>query len=150
MEKESLKELFNQAQNLSISNDFIKSNKMLLDLLDKCKNDKQKKLALMLMAGNHYELKDYKAAIFYFRKVLDINRNEEFASLGIYLCYVFLKEYGLALKEIFRFLKDHEAVIYKDTLEELLTDIKKGNIQDDREVKTIQYLAEKNNVKSEK
>jgi len=149
MEKESLKELFNQAKDLHNSNDFIKSNEILLDLLDRCKNDEQKEAVLMLISGNYYKLENYKTSIFYAKKVLGINKDEELASLGIYLCYVFLKEYGLALKEIFRFLKDHEAVIYKDTLEELLLEIEKGNIQDDREVKTIQYLAEKNKVKLE-
>jgi tetratricopeptide (TPR) repeat protein len=138
--------MFTQAQNLHNENKFKESNKILFSLINDI-TDEGKVPIYTLIGGNYYDSKDYKKAIVFFNKVLEHNKDEELASLGIYLSYVHLEEYDLALEEIFRFLKDHKAVIYKDTLEELLTDIKDGHIQVDVHIKTIKKLAKKNSIK---
>ncbi len=147
MEKDFVVKLFGKAQNLHNEDNFIESNEILLSLLAQCKNAKQKESPLILIAGNYYKLKSYKFAIYYSKKALNINRNNELPSLMIYLSYVHLKEYNSAFEEIFRFLKSHKAGMYKDTLEELLTDVKSGSINDEDIIKTIQYYAKENGVK---
>ncbi len=123
------------------------SKEILVSLLGENIDKKQSFMIFTFLGANFQELKEYEKAISFFKKALKIYEKAEVVSLGIYLCYVCLEEYDLAFEEIFRFLKSHKAEIYKDTLEELLTDVKSGSINDEDTIKTIQYYAKENDVK---
>jgi hypothetical protein len=79
-------------------------------------------------------------------KLLQKDLGNEYASQIKYLSYCGLKDYDSAFNEIISFLSNNKANLYKVTLEELLTDIQDGFINDRNFVEKIQNLAQENNV----
>ncbi|MEQ9231237.1 MAG: hypothetical protein RIF46_11195 [Cyclobacteriaceae bacterium] len=81
-----------------------------------------------------------------FLKGVTLNPDSELASLSLYLSYVDLDKSDLAIEEISRFLKAHSAVLYKDTLSELLLDVEANRLP--RFKSRILELARMNEVSS--
>ncbi len=79
------------------------------------------------------------------KKATELNPDSELASPGLYVALASLDENVAAVEEMKRFLKNHPAKLYKDTLEELLDGWSKGfmtNYKDD-----ITSLAKSNGFK---
>lgn len=107
---------------------------------------KDERFKLLLLAYSLFKVKNYNTAIDTADKLLLMNNNNEYASQIKYLSYFELEDNESALNEIISFLSYNEANLYKVTLEELLTDIKNGNISEENTVYKIQELALRNNV----
>ncbi|MEJ5048782.1 hypothetical protein WH221_03040 [Chryseobacterium culicis] len=107
---------------------------------------KSENYRLLFMSDCWYRLKEYDWAIDIADKLLQKDEQNELASLIKYLSYCNLKDFDSALAEIIHFLSHNEADLYKVTLEELLTDIKDGFINDQDIISKIEGLALKNNV----
>lgn len=107
---------------------------------------KSENYRLLFMSDCWYRLKEYDWAIDIADKLLQKDKQNELASLIKYLSYCSLKDFDSALAEIIHFLSHNEADLYKVTLEELLTDIKDGFINDQDIISKIKGFALKNNV----
>lgn len=107
---------------------------------------KFEKFRLLFLANCLYKIEEYCLAIDLADKLLQTNSNNEYASQMKYLSYCGLENYDNALNEVINFLSHHDADLYKVTLEELLTDIKDGFINDEGIILKIKELALKNNV----
>lgn len=107
---------------------------------------KEERYRLLFLAYSLYMVKKYNLAIDTADKLLVMNYNNEYASQIKYLSYFQLEDHERALNEIISFLSHNEANLYKVTLEELLVDIKNGNISEENTVYKIQELALRNNV----
>jgi tetratricopeptide (TPR) repeat protein len=97
-----------------------------------------------VLAGVHFDLREYDKAFVNFKKATELNPKSELASLGLYVTYVKLDRDEEAIRELIRYLKNYPAKLYKDTLEELLEGLEKGymtNYEDD-----IKELAKINGV----
>jgi tetratricopeptide (TPR) repeat protein len=97
-----------------------------------------------VLAGVFHNLGNIRKSIFHFKKATISDPASELASLGLYVSYVEAKEDEKALNEIIRYLSSNPARIYKDTLKELLVDVKSGNLE--RYKKVILELANANGV----
>lgn len=95
----------------------------------------------------YYNIGQYNKSIPYYERVLKNNPSHELASLGKYLAHVLTEDFNAAFLEMFGFLKYNRAVLYKETLEELLGDIESGHITDPEIKNGIKILAEENNVR---
>ena len=109
-------------------------------------SSKSENYRLLFMSDCWYRLKEYDWAIDIADKLLQKDEQNELASLIKYLSYCNLKDFDSALAEIIHFLSHNEADLYKVTLEELLTDIKDGFINDQDIISKIKGFALKNNV----
>lgn len=109
-------------------------------------SSKDERFKLLLLSHSLYKVKKYELAIHNTDILLRMNSNNEYASQIKYLSYCGLEDYDNALNEAINFLSHNEANLYKITLEELLTDIKNGFINDEDIVHKIKELALKNSV----
>ncbi len=107
---------------------------------------KEEQYRLLFLAYSLYMVKKYNLAIDTADKLLLMNNNNEYASQIKYLSCCGLEDYDNALNEIINFLSYNATNLYKVTLEELLTDIKEGFINEETTVYKIQELALRNNV----
>lgn len=78
------------------------------------------------LAGVYLRMNDKKNALTYFQKAATLDPSYEMASLGLYISYVELKEYDLAMGELSRYLERYPANLYKSTLQELIADLHEG------------------------
>lgn len=101
---------------------------------------------LLFMSNCWYKLGEYQWAIDIADNLLQNDEHNELASQIKYLSYCELKDFDNALAEIINFLSYNEADLYKVTLEELLTDIKDGFINEQHIISKIEGFALKNNV----
>lgn len=106
---------------------------------------KSENYRLLLMANCWYHLEEYDWAIDIADRLLQNDVQNELASQIKYLSYFELKDFDSALAEIIHFLSHNEADLYKVTLEELLTDINDGFINDEDIISKIKALALQNN-----
>ena len=143
--------LIRKAQELYREDKNEESKEVLLPLLNEETDKKQSFMIFTFLGANFQKLKEYEKAISFFKKALEFYPKYEGVSLGIYLCYVYLEKYDLALEEMYRFLREYKTAVdmYKVTLEELLTDIRDGYIQKDEDIENIQNFAKEFNVKLE-
>jgi len=125
---------------------FGESINKLLSIPNNGKSAKFLELKNLFMGNSYYNIGEYFMAIQMLEKVIKSNNKNELASQLKYLCLVHLKKYNLALIEIMGFLKRNPADLYKATLEELLHEIKIGNITDADIIDGIHFLAIENNV----
>lgn len=98
----------------------------------------------VLIAGNYYNLEKYDKTIYYADKVLLSNPKIELANLLLYLCYCNLDNHEKAFEILFTYLETNPAILFKDTLEELLEGLSHeyGTSHKDKMI----YYAKKNNV----
>jgi tetratricopeptide (TPR) repeat protein len=83
-----------------------------------------------VLAGVHFDLKEYDEAFINFKKATELNPKSELASLGLYVTCAKLDRDEEAIGELIRFLKRYPANLYKDTLEELLQGLENGYMTD--------------------
>ncbi|MGU3375127.1 hypothetical protein [Chryseobacterium sp. M5A1_1a] len=107
---------------------------------------KSENFRLLFLSNCLFQIEEYFLAIDGADKLLQKDYKNEYASQIKYLSYFELKDYDSALNEIINFLSNNKAHLYKVTLEELLFDIKKGNINEEVVVYKLKELALKNNV----
>ncbi|MBB6369830.1 hypothetical protein [Chryseobacterium shigense] len=107
---------------------------------------KDERYRLLLLSYSLYNIRKYNLAITIAETLLQKNSNNEYASQIKYLSCVELKDYDRALDEIISFLSVNKANLYKITLEELLTDIKDGFINNKDISDKIKELALNNNI----
>lgn len=99
---------------------------------------------LLFMSNCWFNLEEYDWAIEIADRLLQKNPKNELASQIKYLSYCKLKDYDSAFDEIIGFLSYNKADHYKITLEELLTDIRAGFINDEDIISKIKELALQN------
>ena len=117
---------------------------VLLKILDSYPTDKKTYGVHTILGGVYSDLREYNKALDSFKKATDLNPKSELASLGLYVTYTALDRDEEAIGELKRFLRQFPADLYKDTLEELLTDIEKGYLPKFKD--DIKELAQKNGV----
>lgn len=140
------KEILVKAKKLMDTDNFSKALELLLSISNKKHSNKFVEMHYLFLAYCYFNIKNYEYSLVSSDEVLKLNPKNEFASINKYLCYVELKKNKNALIEIFNFLKKNPAELYLITLEELLEDVKSGNIVDKEIIDAIKFLAKKNNV----
>lgn len=140
------KEKLTKAKELIDKGFFEKAISFLDDINDSYHSSKIIETKYLFLAICYYNLELYNKSILYCKKVLINNNSNELASLTKYLSHINVKDFNNAFFEIFEFLKYNPAVLYKDTLGELLADIKSGHINDKDVINAIKILAEENKV----
>jgi len=105
---------------------------------------KSENYRLLFMSNCWFNLEEYDWAIEIADRLLQKNPKNELASQIKYLSYCKLKDYDSAFDEIISFLSYNKADHYKITLEELLTDIRAGFINDEDIISKIKELALQN------
>jgi tetratricopeptide (TPR) repeat protein len=98
----------------------------------------------IMLGGVYSDLHDYNNSALYLKKATEINPKSELASLGLYISYVKLNRDKEAIEELKRYLEEYPADLYKDTLVELLGDIKNGYASSYKDL--IDSFARKNGV----
>lgn len=96
---------------------------------------------LLFMSNCWHKLGEYQWAIDIADNLLQRDKHNELASQIKYLSYCELEDFDNAFKEMLRFLSCNEADLYKVTLEELLTDIRDGFINEKSIVSKIKGFA---------
>ncbi len=99
---------------------------ILENVLSKFPNYSNKDGIKIVLAGNYYEIQDYKKAINYAYEVISIKPESELPHLILYLSYYELEEHEKAFMVLFTFLQKYPAKLFKDTLEELLEGLSEG------------------------
>lgn len=89
-------------------------------------------------------LKEYDESLKYLNKAMELGNKSEFIHLGLYLVFANTDEDEKAVKLLFNYLKDHEADLFKDTLEELVEGLQNGYMTKYKD--EILYFARKNKV----
>ncbi|WP_411812426.1 hypothetical protein ACLB9Y_04655 [Chryseobacterium scophthalmum] len=119
-----------------------------IDILNKLENLplKSENFRLLFLSNCFYNIEEYYLAIDTADKLLQKDQKNEYASQIKYLAYYELEDHDNALDEIINFLSHNKADLYKVTLEELLTDIKDGFINEEETVYKIKELALQNNI----
>lgn len=107
---------------------------------------KSENYRLLFMSNCWYKLGEYEWAIDIADNLLQRDKHNELASQIKYLSYCELKDFDNAFKEMLHFLSFNEADLYKVTLEELLTDIRDGFINEEDVVSKIKGFALKYDV----
>jgi tetratricopeptide (TPR) repeat protein len=118
--------------------------KEFLKIIDMYPNDSKIGGVYTTLAGVYDDLNDYNNSLVNFKRATELNPKSELASLGLYLSYVKLNNYEIAINELKRYLDLYPAGLYKDTLEELLGDMKDGYALKYKD--TIMQLAKMNGL----
>jgi len=126
------------------NDDYSSALESLKEFLINFPNDKSIDIIYTKMGLSYYEIKELNLALLYVDKALALNKSLEMASLGKYLVLVELGRDSEAIAEMFRFLENNEADLYRTVLEELLEDLEEGYMTDYE--RQIRELAEKYNV----
>jgi tetratricopeptide (TPR) repeat protein len=94
-----------------------------------------------VLGGVYADLGENDNALRNFEKATQLNPNSEVASLGLYVTLVELDKDEEAIQELIRYLKSNPAVLYKDTLVELLEGLEKGYMTDyERDIRNFARL----------
>lgn len=102
--------------------------------MDKYSLDNRIDKIYSVLGGIGRDLGQNEIALENFIKAAKLNPDSELASLGLYVTLTSIDKDQDAIEEMKRFLKNHQAKLYRDTLEELLGDLQKGfmtNYKDD-------------------
>ncbi len=82
----------------------------------------------LILGGMYKWVGDKERAYQLFQTAVGINPSSEIASLCLYLAFIDLGKSDRAIGEISRFLDIYPAMLYKDTLEELIGEINEGRL----------------------
>ncbi len=122
---------------------------VLLKILEENPADKKIHLeAYLLLGAVYWDLKENEKSLDNYKKAADIDPKSEIASQGQYITYVKLGRDEEGIYELFRYLDEHPADLYKTSLEELLEGLKRGFMSDFET--QIRDLAKINNVQIER
>jgi tetratricopeptide (TPR) repeat protein len=99
---------------------------VLLKILENYPTGERLDHVYLILGGVYSDLGELKKALNNFKKATTLNPKLEIASLGLYITLAKLNKDEEAISELFRFLRQFPAKLYKDTLEELLEGLKKG------------------------
>jgi|GEM_PF-1621276 tetratricopeptide (TPR) repeat protein len=140
----TIDQMFSLATELRDNGDLRNSVGVLDKILADYPTDKKTYGVHLVLGGVHNDLKEHENALDNFKKATELNPKSELASLGLYVTFTKLDREEEAIKELLRFLGQFPADLYKDTLEELMGDIKDGYLE---KFKTdITHLAKVNGV----
>ena len=140
----SIEKMFDSAIELRDKGELREAAKVLLTIIANFSNDSRIAGVHGVLGGIYNDLEDHEKAFENFQKATILKPRSELASLGLYLSYVKLDKSEKAIEELFRYLINNPAKLYKDTLEELLEDLEKGYMTDyEKEIKDV---ARKNGV----
>ena len=92
----------------------------------------------------YYNIGQFQEAYTFAKKAIELNGDDELASLGFYLACIELDKSEEAIDELNRFLTTHKADLYRDTIKELIEDIQRGYATKFKE--TVSKLAKKNDI----
>lgn len=137
-------ELFELGIRLRDEGKFKEAVNEFLRIVDQFPNDPKIDVVYTVLGGVYMDLDDYDNSSLYLIKATKSNPKYELASLCLYLSFVKLGRSDLAIEELKRFLDLYPANLYKDTLEELLGDLKEGYAISFKD--TIVQLAERNGL----
>jgi tetratricopeptide (TPR) repeat protein len=117
-------------------------SKEALELINEIETNNPKINALkgVLLVKNQY----YKESVEYLLIGINNDKKNELNYLSLYIAYFKLKQFDLAFKILFEFLKDYPANLFLGTLEELLEGLKNGYSTNYK--KEIIFFAKKNNI----
>lgn len=90
------------------------------------------------------DLKEYDESLKYLNRAMELGNKSELIHLGVYLVFASTGEDEKAVKLLFNYLEDHEADLFKDTLEELVEGLRNGYMTKYKD--RILFFAKKNNV----
>lgn len=139
-----MEELFSEAIKERNAGHLNKSRRLLLQIVERYSNHPKMITVYAVLGGVVQDLGKYDESFKHFKNALNLNPDLELASLGVYLSYVHLEQYDDAIEEMDRFLSANPADLYKDTLKELIQDLKNGYARDHES--TIVRLAKKHGV----
>ncbi|MBO9203118.1 MULTISPECIES: hypothetical protein [Niastella] len=118
--------MFELATDLRDNGELKTSVEVLLKILDNYPNDKSLGIVYSVLGGVYDDLGERNNALHSFKKATELNPEYELASLWLYVTYASLDRDEEAISELFRFLKQFPAKLYKTTLEELIDGLKDG------------------------
>ncbi len=144
--EENIDDLFNEGIELRDGGRLVQSAQIFLKIIQNYPNDRKLGGTCEVLAGIYFDLQDFNNSLAYFTKATQLKPHSELASLGVYLSYVKLNDYGEAIKELKRYLDVYPANLYRDTLKELLEDLKNGYATSFKD--TIIFFAKKNGLTS--
>ena len=124
--KENIDDQFSDGIELRDSGQLTQAVQVFLNIIQSYPNDSKIAGTYTVLAGIYFDLNDFKNSFAYFTKAIQLKPQSELASLGLYLSHVQMNDYEMAINELKRYLDQYPAVLYKDTLEELLGDVKGG------------------------
>ncbi len=128
----SEKEIFKKAQELKDAENYDEAIELYQSLLE---NENINQLELLLqLGGSYYFSERYNSAYDHFKLAIKLNPDEEIASLGYYLACVHLDKVEEGLVEMQRYLNLHPPILYKDTIQELLTGLTNGYATEFRDI----------------
>ena len=104
--------------------DFDQEAMIILEELEKENPDNSKILGLLGLVLAKGE--KYKEAVPYLKEAIKSNLKNETLSLSLYISYVELGKHKKAFNILFKFLENHPANLFKDTLEELIEGLRQG------------------------
>lgn len=82
---------------------------------------------LLQIADCYFNIKDFSKSLNYFIKAQNLAPSCEVVSLGIYLSFVELGKTKSAISELYDYSCKYSIDLYRDTIEELMVDISRGN-----------------------
>jgi len=118
------KKKFNRANELRMNGDYSKAINLYEELL--ASNDFDPFEVLIQLAGAYFFSKQYNEAYQHYKLALHINSEEEIVSLGFYLTCAELNRLEEGLLEMKRYLDKYPPVLYKDTIDELVSSLNNG------------------------
>ena len=140
----SEKDKYNQAFDLKDDERYVEAIKLFLSLLKDKRNLINDLEIYSQIATCYYFNGNHKKASAYFTKSQNINDSIEHLSLGKYLSLVRLKKTEEAVNELSRFASKYPIILYRDTLEELVDEMKEGRALFFKDV--VFSIAKKHNV----
>ena len=140
MKKEEVFKLIKKANNLSTG-----SQKEALEVYLSLKGEKYYQIELMrLIAGCYFEMEEWEESLLEYKKLINLNPENEDVSLGIYVCLIELGDTEQGIAELNRYANKYPISLYKDTIVELLIGLNNGYGGSFK--KTILSLAKRHHV----
>jgi len=127
-------EKYNLAFSFKESGNYTKAIGMFRNLLDPKSSEISKENILFQIGGCYYFDEKYSEALTNFLKAQKLDDSSESTSLGIYLSLVGLNRTEDAIKELDRFSTKYRIELYRDTIQELLIGISKGQGTDFKDI----------------
>jgi len=142
--EENTDKLFVRGIELRDNGKLVEAAEVFLNIIQGYPNDSKLAGTYTVLGGVYMDLEDYENSSLYLKTATELNPKSELASLCLYLSYVKLDKSNQAIDELKRYLGVYPAKLYKDTLNELLEDLKNGYATSYKD--TIFFFAKKNGV----
>ncbi len=102
---------------IKVYNEVLKMDRVLIKDID----------IILQIASCYFHSKDFSKSLNYFIRAQKLDPSCEVVSLGIYLSFVELGNTKSAISELYDYSCKYSIDLYRDTIEELMVDISRGN-----------------------